>query len=254
MKAFFNKRFVMFFIAGIVLITITACSGDDDKNKKEYSIIGSWKCDFSGGYCIYTFNENGRGQIYEKEYVEDREYIDIDKFSYYYNSSLNQITIRFDDEDETVIYEVISIEENRMILDDEEEGYGTFLRYTGTVPTEIIDPTNKPDDSNDSENSPKFDIVGVWKADYYWKYSGVTQTITLDIKNDGTLSILSTDDIGQEPYVGSGSWTYDTTHHIWELTTGHSLVSGDYQMIGKQLICYQYFNDGSSRTIYYNRQ
>ena len=125
---------IMTIIAGISFVS---CGSDDDKNKKEYSIIGSWKCDFSGGYCIYTFNENGRGQIYEKDYDQGEEYIDIDKFSYYYNSSLNQITIRFDDEDETVIYEVISIEENRMILYLEEEGYGTLLRYTGTVPTKI---------------------------------------------------------------------------------------------------------------------
>ena len=110
-------------------------------------------------------------------------------------------------------------------------------------------------DETEGDDSFKYDVVGTWKAIYTWSYSGIVETITMDINSDGTLTFLdvSTNE-ENDPYIGSGSWTYNSSNHNWNLTTSSSLVSGTYRLVNNQLINSQYFNDGSSRTIIFNKQ
>lgn len=115
----------------------------------------------------------------------------------------------------------------------------------------------KPDDTNveqptDDEDSAKYDIVGSWRAQYKWSSS--IETINLDINRDGTLSYISTNDTyDQDPIVGNGRWEYKSSTHQWDFATGYSMISGSYSLVGDQLITQTYFDNGSSRTVIYNR-
>lgn len=112
-------------------------------------------------------------------------------------------------------------------------------------------PINPDIPDNPQEDTQKYDIVGVWEAYYTWVYSGITEHITLDIKSNGTLSYSSIDDAGQDPWYGSGTWTYNKNY--WKLLTGDSMISGSYIILNQQLICNTVFEDGSTRTVIYNR-
>lgn len=101
------------------------------------------------------------------------------------------------------------------------------------------------------DDSQKYDIVGLWETYYEWTYS--TEHITLDIKSNGTLSYSSISDNGNDPGYGSGSWTYNSSNAKWELLTGYSMISGNYVIVNNQLICQTIFNDGSTRTVVYER-
>ncbi len=121
------------------------------------------------------------------------------------------------------------------------------------------------DESDDIENisssnetpgdaSAKYDIVGCWVATYKWAYSGIVETITMEINRDGTLSFLDVSSNGEEPFLGSGTWVYNQSNHNWALSTSHSLVSGTYRLVNDQLVNAQSFSDGSTRTIIFNKQ
>lgn len=129
---------------------------------------------------------------------------------------------------------------------------GLSMTSCGGDEPEIPDTPVIPDTPDDPKEDPqKYDIVGVWETYYKWAYSGITQHITLDIKTNGTLSCSSTDDYGQDPWYGTGSWTY--SNNSWSLLTGSSMISGKYIIVNGQLICNTVFEDGSSRTVTYNR-
>lgn len=123
----------------------------------------------------------------------------------------------------------------------------------GTDEPELPQP-NTPivDNSKDEEDTAKYDIVGSWRAQYKWSSS--IETINLDINRDGTLSYISTNDTyDQDPIVGNGTWEYNTTKHMWDLSTGYSMISGTYSLVGRQLIIQTYYDNGSSRTVVYNK-
>ena len=104
----------------------------------------------------------------------------------------------------------------------------------------------------DEEDSAQYDIVGSWRAQYKWSIA--TETISLDINRDGTLSYISTNDTyDQDPIVGNGTWVYKSSKHQWDFTTGYSMISGSYILVGNQLITQTYFDNGSSRTVLYNK-
>lgn len=104
------------------------------------------------------------------------------------------------------------------------------------------------------DESAKYDIVGSWMATYTWAYSGIVETITMEINRDGTLSFLDVSTNGEDPFLGSGNWIYNQSDHNWRLSTSMSLVSGTYRLVNNQLVNAQYFNDGSSRVIIFNKQ
>lgn len=116
--------------------------------------------------------------------------------------------------------------------------------------TEDIPPT----DESLEDTSAKYDIVGCWVATYTWKYSGIVETITMDINKDGTLSFLDVSTNGEDPFSESGHWEYNKSNHNWTLSTSSSLVSGTYRLVSNQLINAQYFDDGSSRTIIFEKK
>ena len=68
---------------------------------------------------------------------------------------------------------------------------------------------NIPPTDETVEESAKYDIVGCWVATYTWKYSGIVETITMDINKDGTLSFLDVSTNGEDPFSGSGHWEYN---------------------------------------------
>lgn len=112
---------------------------------------------------------------------------------------------------------------------------------------------NEPDVEwpTDEEDSAKYDIVGSWRAQYEWSLA--TETINLDINQDGTLSYISTSTNDQDPIVGNGDWEYQSSEHQWYLRTGYSMISGPYILVGNQLIKHTIFDSGSTRTVIYNR-
>ena len=115
---------------------------------------------------------------------------------------------------------------------------------------EIIPPTDET-----TSESAKYDIVGCWVATYTWKYSGIVETITMDINKDGTLSFIDVSTDGErDPFSGSGYWEYNHPNHNWTLSTNSSLVSGTYPLVSNQLINAQHFDDGSSRIIIFDKQ
>lgn len=118
---------------------------------------------------------------------------------------------------------------------------------------DILENIPSTDETLENE-SAKYDIVGCWVATYTWKYSGIVETITMDINKDGTLSFLEVSTNGDAPFLGSGHWEYNKSNHNWTLSTSSSLVSGTYRLVNNQLINAQYFDDGSSRTIIFDKQ
>lgn len=115
-------------------------------------------------------------------------------------------------------------------------------------------PTN-PDTPSDDDDESKYEIVGTWEANYEWKYSGVIETIVLEIFRDETYSFVSTSTNDPTPFPGTGKWSYNKDTHKWHLgATSYSMIPGDYILVNGQLILYVYFDDGSSRTVTYNRK
>ncbi len=112
-----------------------------------------------------------------------------------------------------------------------------------------------PDTPLDDDDETKYEIVGTWEAQYKWTYSNVIQTIVLEIFRNETYSFVSTSTNDPTPFPGSGKWSYNKDAHSWHLgATSNSMIPGDYILVNGQLILYVYFDDGSSRTIIYNRK
>lgn len=133
-----------------------------------------------------------------------------------------------------------------------------LLLSLGTVSCGSDEPDIPKPDSPDIENPTdgedpvKYDIVGSWRAQYKWSTS--IETINLDINRDGTLSYISTNDTyDQDPIVGNGTWEYNSSKHQWDFSTGYSMISGTYSLVGTQLVTQTYYDDGSSRTVIFNQ-
>lgn len=131
----------------------------------------------------------------------------------------------------------------------------TFLFFSCGNEEDNDDELSINNSSTSGNDDSIYDVVGTWKATYYWSYSSITETIIMEINRDCTLSYISTNDRNtQDPIVGNGTWKYDNSSHKWEFSTGYSMISGNYTIVGNQLISQTYFDDGSSRTIIFNRQ
>lgn len=122
-----------------------------------------------------------------------------------------------------------------------------LISCVGTEPDKI-----NLDNPTDKEDPMKYNIVGSWRAQYKWSSS--IEIINLDIKRDGTLSYISNNDtFNQDPIVGNGSWEYNSAKHQWNFSTSYSMISGIYSLVGSQLITQTYYDDGSSRTVIFNK-
>jgi hypothetical protein len=85
-------------------------------------------------------------------------------------------------------------------------------------------------------------------------YSGSVETVILEIYSDCTYAFVTTSTNNPEPFTGTGDWTYDKQTHTWKLgPSTYSFIPGNYSLINGQLILYKSYNDGSSRTVIYNR-
>lgn len=111
-----------------------------------------------------------------------------------------------------------------------------------------------PNNSTDSGyDGSVYNIVGTWKSVYYWTYSGITEVCTMEIKANGTLAYTNeSSSNGLEE--GDGTWTYNKSTQKYVFRTGSSLYSGEYVLLGNQLVQHVTFEDGSSRTVTFNRQ
>lgn len=130
----------------------------------------------------------------------------------------------------------------------------------GDEPNEIDEPEipeypTNPDTPIDKDDETKYEIVGTWEANFEWIYSGVIETIVLEIFRNETYSFFTTSTNDPTPHPGTGKWSYNKDTHKWYLgATSSTMIQGDYVLVNGQLILSQYFGDGSSRTIIYNRK
>ena len=109
-----------------------SCSSDsnDDENngnaEEEYSIVGTWRHDFSSGYCEITFKKDGTG--YGEENDEGNGYAP-EHFSYTFEYTYrnDKVTIIYDDDDEIETGQIIWVNKNKFIADIADEN-STWVR------------------------------------------------------------------------------------------------------------------------------
>lgn len=106
-------------MVAIVSVGFVSCGDDDDVDEKkidEVTIIGTWRCDYSDGYELLTFNSNGKGTYSEYYYEGKKEILDeIEAFDYIFNEST--MTLRILAGDEVEIWKVESLTSTQMIID-----------------------------------------------------------------------------------------------------------------------------------------
>lgn len=92
---------------------------DDDNYATTYSLVGTWRLDFDGGYQEVTFKSNGTGIMHEyyEWYGETESYT----FSYTYNESSKRLKI-IDEDGDTQIFYIESITSTKFVMEDE-DGY-----------------------------------------------------------------------------------------------------------------------------------
>lgn len=244
------KLFSLMFLFAIVGALFTGCSSDDDENEgasDNENLVGSWLryedndqyleefVFFADGTCNHSesFMPDGDNDEYPS--------YDFDRGTYVVKG--NKLTMKMwsGDECEVWTYTIKNLKaKNTLVLTDEEGSTYTF-NYTQSQP-------NKP-----SVDDTKYKIVGTWKASYYWKYSGITETIVMEVNKNGKLAYTDHNSKTNETEVGEGSWKYNSSTGKWNLQTQTSLLSGDYSLIGNELVCKTIFEDGSSRTVTFKK-
>ncbi len=228
------KFFLMLIIVALSTVTIISC-GDDEPTPpsppsppSSYSLIGTWTYNFSSGYCEMTFNADGTGTYLEYDHgqIESNH-----KFTYTYTDGM--VSIYYDN----------GKKENSSITWLNENSFTSHFDENETWV--------KKNSSTNTDTYEKNKIVGTWKCVYEWVYSGIKQEITMEVREDGTLSFLTNSSSNSS--TGGGTWVYNANTHEWKLSTSNSLISGEYSIINNQLICYTVFSDGSSRTVIFNK-
>lgn len=105
----------------IVSVSFVSCGDDDDED--DITIVGTWKYDFSSGYGLLTFNQNGTARY--QEYDKGSWQIDESATYIYSNGSL--VVTGYNGERVTI--EVISLTKTTLILKDwPDGGANTFVR------------------------------------------------------------------------------------------------------------------------------
>lgn len=102
-------------MVAIVSVGFVSC-GDDDDEKTSSSIVGTWKCEYSDGYDIITFNSNGKGTWTEYYYEGKKELVDeVETFDYFFDES--SLTLRMLFGDEVEVWKIESLTSKQMIID-----------------------------------------------------------------------------------------------------------------------------------------
>ncbi len=114
----------------LVCISLSSCSDDDDKDdnngkdndKTEASIVGTWQYEEEGDYIrILNLNKGGTFQDTEKEYYNGKWDTTNDSGTYKYTK--NTLTLKYNDDEETLTLKVISLTSTSLTVDDEGDIY-----------------------------------------------------------------------------------------------------------------------------------
>ncbi len=125
-------------LAAVLCAGFVSCKDDDDDKQdgtpeglidsdKEsgmsVSLIGTWKCSYSGGYELLTFRSDGTGVYfdYDEDYGSDRE-----TFTWMQNNG--KLILIFGGEKET--YTIVSVTSTKLTLmfDDEDEEIEVWIK------------------------------------------------------------------------------------------------------------------------------
>jgi hypothetical protein len=117
-------------MVAIMSVGFMSCGGGDDDVKKESEapLVGTWRLDFSTGYILLSFSQEGtvRYQEYDKgEWESDKVY------HYTYNGNYLILTYYSESRktERTETIEVISLSATELILKDwPDEGVNTFIK------------------------------------------------------------------------------------------------------------------------------
>ena len=239
---------LMLFFA-IVGALFTGCSSDDDNesSSSNENLVGFWIRYgdngqyleelglFADGTCNYT-------EAFEPDDDNTEEpFYEFGEGTYVIKDNKLIMTLDFGDETEVWTYIIQSSKANSTLVLTNEEGSTYTFNYIQSQP-------NKP-----SVDDSQYKIVGTWKASYYWKYSGITETIVMEVYKNGKIAYTDYNSKTNETTIGEGTWKYDSSTRKWILQTQTSLISGAYSLIGKELVCQTIFEDGSSRTITFKK-
>lgn len=245
------KLFSLMFLFTIVGALFTGCSSDNESNNDDSSssesLVGYWIRYEDNGQYLEELGLFADGTCNYTEVVEpnddsneDSSY-DFGEGTYVVKGNKLIMTLTFGDETEVWTYIIKSSKAKKTLVLTDEEGSTYTFNYTQSQP-------NKP-----SVDDMKYKIVGTWKASYYWKYSGITETIVMEVNKNGKLAYTDHNSKTNETEVGEGSWKYNSSTGKWNLQTQTSLLSGDYSLIGNELVCKTTFEDGSSRTVTFKK-
>lgn len=112
-------------MVAIMSVGFMSCGGGDDDVKKEseVSLVGTWRYDFSTGYVLFTFSQDGTVRIREYDHGEwERDKV------YYYTYSNGILHITYEDGRERETIEVISLSDTKLVLEDYDGGVNTFIK------------------------------------------------------------------------------------------------------------------------------
>lgn len=135
MKKLKNLCFIL--LCAVMVLSVTACSDDDDEIKKEQArneILGSWSevTVEEGDYAsvtleiIWTFNSDNTASQQVVASLNDYVFTDVtNTYSYVYDG---QSSITFTDANGRVWTYSIEVSDNRMKLGNEEDGYFYLTR------------------------------------------------------------------------------------------------------------------------------
>lgn len=245
-----KKLLSLMFLFAIVGALFTGCSSDDDNesSSSNENLVGFWVRYedngqyleelglFADGTCNYT-------EAFEPDEDNDEKpFYEFGEGTYVIKGNKLIMTLDFGDETEVWTYTIKSSKANRTLVLTDEEGSTYTFNY-------IQSQQNKP-----SVDESQYKIVGTWKASYYWKYSGITETIVMEVNKNGKLAYTDHNSQTNETTVGEGSWKYNSSTGKWNLSTQTSLISGAYSIVGTELVCQTTFEDGSSRTVTFKKQ
>ena len=112
-------------MVAIMSVGFMSCSKDDDVKKEDTaSLVGTWRYDFSSGYDLLTFDQNGTVRVQEYDNGE----WEMDKV-YRYTYSNGILRWMYEDGEVRETIEVISLSDTKLVLKDwPDDGEYTFVK------------------------------------------------------------------------------------------------------------------------------
>lgn len=111
-----------------------SCDSDSDPEPEPptNSIVGQWKGTFSDGYQIIIFNNDGTYRLLE---YDSGEWENDDTGTYTYNAEKGILKLREDDDDNWDTFEISSLDKDKFIIKDYEDGRDwVFYRNSDPLP------------------------------------------------------------------------------------------------------------------------